>query len=243
LAVRAAAAGPGQTLAVAVNGYRTAAQPLPEAWSEVMFQLPAGVLRDRPNDVTLVFGELYPVEQAGSVAKGETGLLVESAGLEAGNYGHIWLNGRDVSPGGRGYNLATIEAGTGRLVAAASFDTHADPAASAALVEFLRQVEPGQIVAVAVKDTAADQLSPEAAEALGQLGLADMRGRFRWSQAALVMPAAEGAGGGQVIERVSGVEPVAVGWGPGWREPAVAAAVAWLRAEPPAAGGAPGTDQ
>ncbi len=40
---------------------------------------------------------------------GPAGLLVRSAGQEAGDFGHIYLNGRDVSPNPRGYNLVALD--------------------------------------------------------------------------------------------------------------------------------------
>lgn len=224
--VRAAAAGPGQTLALRVNGVDTPSQPLPETWSELTFDLPAGALADQVNDVQLRFGQTFPVETLDSAP----GLLVESAGLEAGNYGHIWLNGVAVGPNARGYNLAIIDGATWRPRAAAAFDTHADPAASAALVQFLGQLDEDSVLAVAVKDTASDQLSDEAAQALAALGLSDLQGRFRWSQAAIVLGANVAGGQRQVIEQIDGLQAASAGYGPGWREPQAAAQVQWVRA-------------
>ncbi len=228
ITVRAAAAGPGQTLALRANGVDTAAQPLPEAWSELTFDLPAGALGEQVNDVRLRFGQTYPVETLDSAP----GLLVESAGLEAGNYAHIWLNGVDIAPNQRGYNLAILDGQTWQPRAVAAFDTHVDPAASAALVEFLGQMDDDSVLAVAVKDTASDQLSSEAAEALAAWGLSDLRDRFRWSQAAIVLGANVAGGQRQVAEHVDGLQAASAGRGPGWREPQAAAQVHWLRAHP-----------
>ncbi|MDW8316656.1 MAG: interleukin-like EMT inducer domain-containing protein [Anaerolineae bacterium] len=232
IAVRAMAAGPGQTVALEVNGHRTPPQPLPTQWAALLFEVPAGALTEDANEVLLRFGRTYPVaDAAAAFGLAPVNLLVESAGLEAGNYGHIWLNGRNVSPNSRGYNLAIVDGASGRLISAAHFDTHADPDASTALIAYLQGLGQQEILAVAVKDTAADQLSAEAAEALAQLGLTDLRGRFRWSQAALVLPAPAPGAARPVVEAVDAVQGVRVGLGMGWREPQVAAAVAWLRAE------------
>jgi hypothetical protein len=228
ITVRAAAAGPGQTLALRVNGVDTDAQPLPETWSELSFDLPAGALGQQVNDVRLRFGQTYPAETLDTAP----GLLVESAGLEAGNYAHIWLNGVDIAPNQRGYNLALIDGQTWQLRAVAAFDTHADPSASAALVEFLSQMDDDSVLAVAVKDTASQQLSDEAAQALAALGLSDLRSRFRWSQAALVLGANLAGGQRQVIEQIDGLQAASAGYGPGWREPQAAAQVQWVRAHP-----------
>ncbi|HSN78224.1 MAG TPA: interleukin-like EMT inducer domain-containing protein, partial [Anaerolineae bacterium] len=227
--VRAAAAGPGQTLALRVNGVDTSAQPLPEAWSERSFDLPAGALGAGVNDIQLRFGQTYPVETA--LVDSPAGLLVESAGLEAGNYAHIWLNGVDIAPNERGYNLALIDGTTWQPRAVAAFDTHADSTASAALVQFLDQMDDDSVLAVAVKDTASDQLSDEAAHALAALGLNDLQDRFRWGQAAIVLGANLASGQRQVVEQINGLQAVSAGYGPGWREPQAAAEVAWLRVE------------
>lgn len=228
ITVRAAAAGPGQTLAVRVNGRNTPAQPLPESWSDLTFDLPDGALGEGVNDVWLRFGRTYPVETLNAAP----GLLAESAGLEAGNYAHIWLNGVDIASNQRGYNLAIIDGQTWQPRAVAAFDTHADPAASAALVQFLSQMDDDSVLAVAVKDTAGEQLSDEAAQALAGWGLSDLRGRFRWSQAAIVLGANVAGGQRQVVEQIDNLQAVSAGWGPGWREPQAAAQVAWLRAGP-----------
>jgi hypothetical protein len=65
ITVAAAAAGPGQTLALRVNGQDTPPQPLPESWSELSFELPAGALGEQVNDVRLRFGQTYPGGAAG----------------------------------------------------------------------------------------------------------------------------------------------------------------------------------
>lgn len=232
--VRARAAGPGQTLTLHVNGFTTAAQPLPEEWSELHYELPAGVFLAEGTSVELRFVRTFPVSEVLHTYDREEdlslGLLVESAGLEAGNYGHIWFNGRDLAPNTRGYNLAIIDGERLTVRAAAAFDTHADPAASERLREFLQQLGARDILAVAVRDTAADQLTEPATAALTALGLSDLRGRFRWGQAAIVLNAGDSRNR-QVVERVSPMAPVSVGYGSGWREPQVAAAVQWIRIE------------
>jgi hypothetical protein len=229
ITVRAAAAGPGQTLTLRVNGVDTPAQPLPEAWSELTFDLPAGALGEQVNDVRLRFGQTYPVAALDSAP----GLLVESAGLEAGNYAHIWLNGVDIAPNQRGYNLAIIDGQTWQPRAVGVFDTHADPAASDALVDFLGQMDDDSILAAAIKDTAGEQLSDAAAQALAGLGLTNLQGRLRWSQAAIVF-GANGAGGGrQIVEQSDGLQAASAGYGPGWRQPQAAAQIQWVRAHPP----------
>ncbi len=224
--IRAAAAGPDQTLRLVVNGVETEAQPLPSEWSELQFSLPREALNAGINEVELRFDRTYPIDSLTENEGTAVNLLVESAGLEAGNYAHIWLNGRDISPNQRGYNLAIIDSATGDVVAVDSFDTHSDPSASDALVRFVQQASPGQLIAVAIKDTASDQLSADAAQALSGLGLTNMQGRFRWAQAAIAT-----AGLPVVAEEVDGLQGASVGIGAGWREPATAAQVEWVRFE------------
>ncbi|MCB0237200.1 MAG: hypothetical protein KDH08_00885, partial [Anaerolineae bacterium] len=193
------------------------------------FDLPPDALSQGINELVLRFDRTFPTESLVGASEPTVNLLVESAGLEAGNYAHIWLNGRDISPNQRGYNLAIVDSTTGEVLAVDSFDTHSDPSASDGLVRFLQQVKPGQLLAVAIKDTASDQLSEQAAQTLSALGLTDMRGKFRWAQAAIV--AMEETTPPVVTEDVDGLQAAAVGIGAGWREPNVAAQVDWLRLE------------
>ncbi len=79
--------------------------------------------------------------------------MLHSAGLDAGGdagFAHIYLNGEDVISGRRGINLAVIEPRTGGLEATAHFDTHGDQGAAGRLLELVRSVPEGRIVAVAV---------------------------------------------------------------------------------------------
>jgi hypothetical protein len=224
--------GPDQTLALSFNGYRTETQRLRQGQNEISFQIPAQAIGSSINRMQLLFGAAYPVDDLISQESTPASLLVESAGLEAGNYGHIWLNGRDISPNQRGYNLAIIDMSTWQPTAVANFDTHGDPAASENLMAFLEQLGKDDILALAVKDTAAAQLSREAANALVGLGLSDLRGRFRWSQAALILPPQLTRDQHTVGEQISGLEGTSVGWGPAWREPQVAALVERILIEP-----------
>lgn len=98
------------------------------------------------------------------------------------------------------------------------------------MVDFVQQAGPGDLVAVAVKDTASDQLSAETVQSLQGLGLSNLTDRFRWSQAGN-RPALDSLGGATASEEVDGLRAAGVGIGAGWREPAVAAQVEWLKLE------------
>jgi hypothetical protein len=150
-------------------------------------------------------------------------LAVESAGQEVGSLAHIYVNGVDVSANQRGYNVAIIEPGSGRVESVAAFDTHLDETASRALAAFLAEVPDGRIVVVAVADEASRLLGPEAVAALGSIGVGgDLRERFRWGQAAIGV---KGAAPGSAIEAMDWLRPVAVVVGEGITEPEVGVAL------------------
>ncbi len=91
------------------------------------------------------------------------------------------MNGVDVSPNKRGFNVAII-AEDGTVLDTAAFDTFADPAASHALAEFLAAAPDDALIAIAVKDEASMQLTQEGVDALKAIGgTVDLRGQFRAS--------------------------------------------------------------
>ena len=152
-------------------------------------------------------------------------LLVQSAGEEVGDFGHIYVNGVDVSPDQRGYNVAVI--GPAGSLQTASFDTHLDPGASARLAAFIAAVPDGQTVAVAAADEASMNLGEDAVVALRSIGATgDLRGKFRWSQSIIGV---KGAAPGSALEAMDGLRPAGVASGPALTEPGVAAAVEWIR--------------
>jgi hypothetical protein len=139
------------------------------------------------------------------------GLLVRSAGLEVGDFAHIWLNGVDVASGERGYNLAAL--GTeGRLLGQAGFDTLGSSEASAAMAAWLDSWPTGTLIAGAVADEASLQLGQEAVDALHRVGVAtDLRGHFRWSHAFVGVA---GAAPGTALEAAGLLQPAQVAIGP-----------------------------
>jgi len=139
--------------------------------------------------VWLHLQRLYPASEGTLSPRtiGQTGvespvnLAVQSAGQEVGDFGHIYVNGLDVSPGERGYNVAVLHPQSGEVIRTAAFDTHLDEGASQALASFLSEVPPGHIVVVAAADEASQLLGQEAwthCAASGATG--DLRGKFRW---------------------------------------------------------------
>ncbi len=230
--------GEGQSVTLSVNGRRLAPAALETGWHEVEWRLPAGYVRPGLNEVWFEFARLFPVTAVagGDRAVGQTGVAspvdvtVVSAGMDVGELGHIYVAGRDVSPGGVGYNLAVIQPATGEVEAVASFDTFASEGESQRLARWVAGIPAGRIVAVAVRDEASRYLTGEAVAALRTLGLAgDLRGRWRWSHAAIGV---KGASPGQAVEMVSGTRPAVAVVGAGATEPGLAAAFDWVRLDP-----------
>ncbi len=247
LVLRVYAPGEGQTLTPVVNGRALAPVTLAPGWGEVAFELPAGVAHAGLNDLRLRFSRLWPAGAAQLTSRqvGQTGdaspvgIAVQSAGWDLGGFdlGHIFVDGEDVSPNGRGYNLAVIDADTGVVQEVATFDTHGDPEASAALAAFVEGLPSGQIVAGAVADEASLRLTEEAVAALLRLGASgDLRERFRWGHAFVgVVDSPPGT----AQEALGWLRPISLSVGDGLTEAQVAAALAEVRVEGSPPGAAP----
>ncbi|XP_078357479.1 uncharacterized protein LOC144642389 [Oculina patagonica] len=95
---------------------------------------------------------------------------------------YLKVNGRDYSPHGRGHNVVIVDATTGVVDGAASFDTHGDGTAGNRLRDYLNAIHGDKIVLVAIQDAGANHF-PEAVDALKRLGatdpiLIDFRGSY-----------------------------------------------------------------
>ncbi len=197
------------------------------AWQTLTLEVPASCIRPGVSDIWLeaeipaaVDGRLGPAKQR---LIGRTGvsspvhITVRSAGKEVGDFGHIFVDGRDISPNRRGYNLAVLDAASGRVLEVANFDTHLDPTASERLIRFVEGLPQGAIVAAAAMDEASMNLSEPAAQALGAIGMAgSVRGRFRWSHAAVGV---KGAAPGSAAEVLSETWPTTIAVGGGFTRP------------------------
>jgi hypothetical protein len=149
----------------------------------------------------------WPIGSTGVTLPAATALVVQSAGEEVGDFAHIHLNGIDLAPNERGYNLVAL-APDGNVLATAVFDTHLDPSASAAMAAWLRQWPAGTIIAGAVADEASHNLGQDAIDALHTIGvMTDLRGKFRWSHAFI---GAAGAPPASALESASLLQPAAV---------------------------------
>ncbi len=191
LRLRLRAPGPEQWLIPIFNGHHFPYVILTEEWQDYIIDLPPRTHRAGLNELRLWFKRLYQVpEPASPQAIGQTGatlprnVLVSSAGLEVGDFGHIYVDGVEVSPNRRGYNLVVLEPKGGEILAVGAFDTNAVVTDSARLVDFIASVPTGAVVAGAAADDASYSLTGEAVQALQRLGVQwDGRGHFRWAHA------------------------------------------------------------
>jgi len=227
---RAFAPEAGQGLRVEANTQTVARIDLAAGRMEYRFTLPREAVHQGLNEVWFYFDLLFPVSQARNSPRliGQTGsncpvnLVVQSAGQEVGDFGHIFVDGRDLSLNGRGYNVVVLDSKSGELVDRATFDTHLDGEASRAMAVFLAAVPPGSIVAVAAADEASRLLEQPAVTALQEIGaVGDMRGKFRWGHAIIGV---QGAPPGTALEALDWMRPVSLVVGEGLTEPEAAAA-------------------
>lgn len=184
-----------QTVSVTVNGHR-----LPETfaigpyWEEHVLALPAQYVKAGLNEVVLDFAYAASPRDVlpGDFTIGNTGVTspveisVNSAGLHAGDFAYITVEGEDASTHRRGYNLAVIDPQTGAVLEKAGFDTWANEYESQELADFVAEIPQGYIVAVGVKDDGAAHLTEQAVQALQSLGAqADLRGTEHLSHAVI----------------------------------------------------------
>ena len=146
-------------------------------------------------------------------------LVLRSAGKTTGDFGHIYVNGVDVSRNSRGYNLAALDASTGELLDSVVFDTHAPylEGESERLVAWIGALPAGAIVMGVVRDAAALNLSDAAVQALHQIGVTnDIRGELRRAHAFVGV---KGAAAGTALEAVADDWPLTLHVGEGLTAP------------------------
>jgi hypothetical protein len=157
-----------------------------------------------PNVVGLRFGYRRPPPGLDAAYRiGRTGatspadLRVRSAGQPYGDRVSIEVNGTELAPNRRGYNLVALDP-AGRRLGAEAFDTFADPDAAARLAGWIVALPPGTLVAGAARDEASGRLTQTAVRALASLGVVgDLRGHFRESHAFVGV---KGAPSGSALE-------------------------------------------
>ena len=202
---------PDQQVTLVVDGRAAGVQVLPEAPAWLTFEIPADPARPQLSEVRLRFSNLVPyVDWAQRLDGVPVSLLVRSAGQETGDLGHIYVDGVERSPNRRGYNLVALGP-DGQVLDAADFDTHADPAASGKLAQWVAALPVGTRVTGAVRDEASMNLTQEGIDALRSLGVAgDLRGHFRWGHAFI---GRRGDALGTAIETMDGVRTAQVSLG------------------------------
>jgi hypothetical protein len=218
----ARAIGPGagdRWIDIDLNGQRLGRQALGSDWARVTLPLAGPRNHSAPNVVAIAFH--YRESDARSMRRiGQTGttspvdLQVVSAGMEAGNEGSIYVNGRQRAVNRRGYNLVAIDPASGDVLWSDLFDTLVSPGESHRLAEAIGRLPAGTIVAVSVKDEASGALTEEAVAALRSLGgREDIRGRYRLSH---LLVGVKGAAPGTAIEQSGYARLVAaLGFAPG----------------------------
>ncbi len=123
----------------------------------------------------------YRIGTTGQVSPGD--LRVLSVGQPLGSASSVELNGIELSPNRRGYNLVALDP-EGGVRGAVGFDTFHEAEAAGRLVAWVAGLPAGTIVAGAVRDEASGRLTEAAVRALGTLGVrGDLRGRFREAHA------------------------------------------------------------
>ena len=208
---------PSRTVTLTLNGWRSEPQPITLDWQDLTFAIPADVATAGLNDVWLEFNTVSTLPPDRPILD----VTALSAGEEVGDFGHIYLNGKEISPNRRGYNVAIIPPQAPPIIE--NFDTHLDPSASARLAQLLQSGDwPAETtIAVAAADEASANLSEEAVLALQALGAqGDLRGCFRCSHAFISQ-----VGANQTWEAVDALHPVGVTTALGLTEPGAAALV------------------
>jgi hypothetical protein len=202
----ARAIGPGaQTrwIDVSLNGHGLGHPELGGDWTRVTLPLAGPRHHSAPNVVAIHFH--YRESDADSMRRiGHTGmtspvdLQIISAGLDAGNEGMIYVDGRQRAVNRRGYNLVAIDPVRGDVLWSEFFDTFVSAAESRRLAEAVGRLPARTIVAGAVKDEASGALTDEAVAALRTLGgTEDIRGRYRASH---LLVGVKGAAPGTAVE-------------------------------------------
>jgi hypothetical protein len=118
----------------------------------------------------------------GSVPKST--IIAVSAGARDGKFSRIYVNGKEITPGGRGYSIGFLNSeGTG-AAEVACFDIYGDPQNTGAMSRFIESIPGNRIVFCALQDEGSANMNGNLTHALQTLGVKqDMRGCYRCSLA------------------------------------------------------------
>jgi hypothetical protein len=126
-------------------------------------------------------------------------LVVESAGKFQGDRVSVQVNGEEVIPvPRRGYSIVALDARSGQIVAAGSFDTFRSERESRRMAQLVDGLAPGTIVVAAVKHDGGGQLTREGVQALRSVGGHEDLRETLWLSHALI--GVKGADPGQAVE-------------------------------------------
>lgn len=223
-------AQPDQKVALRVNGQQVAEWNISGAWGDYTATIPAAVLHDGLDELVFVtdttpLGSAAPDDRTigGTGIVSPVDISVTGAGFDAGKFGEIYVAGKNVIPGTRGYHLVAINAQTGNVDAVGNFDTFGDPTASKQLSQFVNALPHGEIVAGAAIDDASQKLGNDAITALESLGVSgNVRKQFRAGHAFVGIA---GSAAGQAVEDLNADVPAGVAIGKNVTKPFVALAL------------------
>ncbi|MFC1667924.1 interleukin-like EMT inducer domain-containing protein [Chlamydiota bacterium] len=127
-----------------------------------------------------------------------TDIYILSEGFLHGNSSSVIVNGKDYSKNETGYNIVVINKETGVVKNSVQFNTHKRSDAAHAMIQFIKEIKEGDIVALSVKDEASVFFTDEAEEALQLLGGKEtLKECYRWGYALLGV---KGAKRGEALE-------------------------------------------
>ena len=220
-----------QTMQVVVNNQAIQSFELKPEWQNYSATIPANALHSGINEIVFRFRNLVrprdvlPANFAvgATDASSPVDIVANSAAL-----GSIKVNGREVSPLGRGYNIVVVDPKSGAVVDAKVFNTADERAQSRALTDFIAQIPRGFIVALAAQENVASNLGDGTVAALRSLGAqVDIRQNPDRTHAVIGV---KGAPSGTAVEQSNeGASFISVGHSPDERT--LAAAVSLITVE------------
>ena len=221
---------PVQTMELWVNDRAIAKFDMKAAWLDYTATIPASALHAGLNNFVLRFGYIVRPRDvlSANFAIGSTGIQSPvDIVVNGGAQGSIKVNGREASLLGRGYNVVVIDPKSGGVIDARVFDTADDKVASRAMTDFIAQIPPGMIVAVASQEAVAANLGDRTVAGLTSIGAqVDVRQTPSRSHAIIGV---KDAPAGRALEQSSeGTSFISVGHSPDERTLAAAVSVITL---------------
>ncbi len=150
---------------------------------ELKFKMPEFILAEGSFYVIWASGNYFQPVKLPS----DLDIKFTSAGTVDGNIAAIFINGEQKSLDRRGINVVVVDP-DGINCQTRSFDTYFSKEESDSLVQFLHQIQSGQIVVFSVKDEASNALSEEARnviEAMGSRAISKLEYRDSWGMIAI----------------------------------------------------------